>query len=280
MRDYGKISTTIWRSNKFQSLVCHTDQLFYFYLHTCPHINSVGCFVLPMGYAEEDLGWERSAIERAIEALSKALLIAYHKPSKTLRIIDFLAHDPISNANHAKGAVKIALGLPDSPEKLNVLKELSQSRFVDSATLAEKIEALSIGVSKGYRTPEPEPEPEPQNILSDFEETPELDLTSDPPPDDLRIRFEKFWLDFPGDLGSKGSKAEALNKFLKLKPDDILLATMRRALIAQARHKRVCRSQGEFAESFPHVVRWLSKRRWEDELPTEQTLYHAQEIID
>lgn len=166
MRDYGKIKTSIWRSDKFQSLTDHTDQLFYFYLHTCPHVNSVGCFVLPLGYAVEDLGWEKSRIDRAIEALSEALLIAYHKPSKTLRIIDYLTHDPISNGNHAKGAVKIAMGLPDSPEKLIVFNELASSRFVERDTLTEKIEALSIDLSKGlsdpYRTPEPEPYPYPE----------------------------------------------------------------------------------------------------------------------
>jgi len=111
------------------------------------------------------------------------------------------------------------------------------------------------------------PDSSQKNTSSD---PPELDLNGDPPPDDLRQRFEKFWLDFPSDLGSKGSKAEALSKFLKLKPDDILLATMRRALTAQARHQRECRAKGEFAENFPHVVRWLSKRRWEDELTTSQ----------
>lgn len=124
------------------------------------------------------------------------------------------------------------------------------------------------------------PDSSQENTSSDFIDTPELNLTSDSPPDGLRQRFEKFWLDFPGDLGSKGSKADAQKQFLKLKPDDILLASMRRALIAQSRHKRECRSQGQFAENFPHVVRWLSKRRWEDEIPSIQNFPVSVEIID
>ena len=57
MRDFAKISCSIWHSRKFRSLPNDDCRLVYLYLHTNPHVNSLGCYVLPFGYAIADLGW-------------------------------------------------------------------------------------------------------------------------------------------------------------------------------------------------------------------------------
>jgi len=159
MRDYGKISTTIWNSQKFRSLPSDDARLLYFYLHTCPHVNSVGCFVLRDGYAADDLGWEKERYRYGIETLRKANLIGYDRAERLVKIENFLAFDPFNNAKHAKGAIKIALSLPDCRIKLLLLREISNSRFVgESPDLAAAIDTLSIR----YRSPEPEPEPDPE----------------------------------------------------------------------------------------------------------------------
>ena len=67
MRSYSRISITIWRSRKFRSLPSDDPRLLYFYLHTCPHINSTGCFVLPEGYACADLGWPSDRYRAALD---------------------------------------------------------------------------------------------------------------------------------------------------------------------------------------------------------------------
>lgn len=157
MRDYGKVSTTIWNSRKFAS-IGDDGRLLYLYLHTCPHVNSVGCFVLKDGYATADLGWDLERYRKGIETLSKASLIGVDTSESLLRIVNFLEFDPFSNINHAKGAIRIALGLPDCEQKLLVLNDIASRKYgANDPDLREGIETLS----NGYRTPEPEPEPEP-----------------------------------------------------------------------------------------------------------------------
>ena len=91
-----------------------------------------------------------------------------------------------------------------------------------------------------------------------------------------------MWKSWPTDLGAKGVKSDAWEKFRKLKPDEILFTRMRRGLARQVEHKRECQSRGEFYENFPHVMRWIGKRRWEDELPDTADLgdYDRRELID
>lgn len=168
MRDYGKISTSIWNSRKFRSLENDDAKLAYFYLHTCAHVNSVGCFLLRDGYATEDLRWPAERYRKAMDILCKAGLIAFDKAEHMVRIVDYLRHDPFTNPKHAAGAAKIALNLPACSEKIIILKEVMQSKHVkDTAPIQAEIDRLSLG----YRNPEPEPEPEPEPSVSSDEET-------------------------------------------------------------------------------------------------------------
>lgn len=157
MRDFAKISTTLWRSKKFRS-VSDSARLFYLYLHTCSHVNSVGCFVLPMGYIKADLGWSEDTVTESIDSLSKASLIAFDTDEELVRIIDFIRHDPFTNPKHAAGAIKVALSLPDCQEKTNLLNDLLTNKHAAENDLLLK---AMDRVSEPYRNPEPEPEPEP-----------------------------------------------------------------------------------------------------------------------
>ena len=156
MRDYGKIYINIWGSRKFKALKSDDARLLYFYLHTCPHVNSVGCFVLRRGYAIDDLGWSIERYQSAIVALQIALLIGYDEGEQIIRIVDFLKHDPFTNRKHAAGALKLAVSLPESPEKAFLFNDISNQKFTDGLQIAH---SPQIGLSHGYRTPEPEPEP-------------------------------------------------------------------------------------------------------------------------
>ena len=158
MRDYGKISTSIWNSRKFGKIE-DDARLLYLYLHTCPHVNSVGCFVLKDGYATADLNWPVGRYLKALDTLCKAYLVAFDRLENLVRVVNFLKFDPFTNPKHAQGAVKLATSLPDCREKLNVLNDISGCRHADeSEILHREIDRLS----KGYRNPEPEPEPEPE----------------------------------------------------------------------------------------------------------------------
>lgn len=149
MRDFGKISTTIWNSEKFRSLPTDDGRLLYFYLHTCPHVNSVGCFVLREGYATADLGWSVERYRNSIETLSHTHLICRDKVSETVLIEGFFRFNAFANPKHAKGAIKIALGLPDSPVKLRLFIEIQSLKHADHPEVASTIDTLS------KRYPEP-----------------------------------------------------------------------------------------------------------------------------
>jgi hypothetical protein len=158
LREYGKVSTSLWQSKKFRSLDGNDDaKMFYLYLHTCPHVNSIGCFRLPKGYVYEDLGWEFDRIDRAIEALCKALLIGWNQQERVVLITDFLAHSPITNMKHAAGAVKIALSLPKCSERDQIIQQLQSDRF---GAKIDTLKSADRAIDTPTDTTEPEPEPE------------------------------------------------------------------------------------------------------------------------
>ncbi len=85
------------------------------------------------------------------------------------------------------------------------------------------------------------------------------------------ILFENLWNTFDTTFGNKGSKIEALKQFYKLTPDQKLFDSMLEAIKNQIAYKTRLRNDGEFFERFPHVVRWLKNKRWDDVLATPQT---------
>jgi len=171
MRDYGKINTTLWQSKRFISLSDDKAKLFYLYLHTSTHTNSIGCYRLPIGYAMADLGWTETEVLKAIDSLCKALLIEWNEDENILKIAKFLEKSPTTNKKHAIGAVKLALALPDCDLKASVVKDLKADKY---ACDLDELKGLSIAYRKPIDTTEPEPEPEPEtdSLLVPEEPTP------------------------------------------------------------------------------------------------------------
>jgi hypothetical protein len=138
-RDFGKISTSIWGSQKFLALSGDEARLLYLYLHTCPHGNAIGCFRLPKGYATTDLHWSEKTFDSAIEALCEVNLTGFDRAENVVRIVDFLRHAGITNPKHGAGAVKAALSLPDCEQKHIVCNELSGLQHIDSGALKKAL---------------------------------------------------------------------------------------------------------------------------------------------
>lgn len=167
MREFGKISSSIWGSERFCALPSAEAKLFYLYVHTCQHGNSIGCFKLHPGYIMADLGWEAAAVDGAIKATSmlpardsatdspmespqigdgeaisvygcgedsdaKGPLLLYDHKQKLVYIDGFFKHTPITNKKHALGALNSAMNLPDSSLKALVIRSiLAQSHTED-----------------------------------------------------------------------------------------------------------------------------------------------------
>lgn len=195
MRDYGKISVSIWGSQRFQSLT-DAAKLFYLYLHTCPHVNSIGCFRLPKGYAYEDLGWDIEDIDRAIEDLCKALLIEWNETEKLVRIDKFLVHSPITNLKHGKGAAKLALGLPDCELKQKIINELRADKYCSELP---EMAVSNTPIDSPMHTTETETETETDSMCCDdsargIVEIPHFENNSTKPAD-LIAAFDQAYLE-------------------------------------------------------------------------------------
>ena len=74
--------------------------------------------------------------------------------------------------------------------------------------------------------------------------------------------FEAFWSLYP----KKRDKKTAIREWNKLKADRNLMRSMAAALRAQMASEEWLRDNGR---AIPYPCRWLSHRRWEDELPVE-----------
>jgi len=263
MRDYGKISTSIWNSRKF-SKISDDARLLYLYLHTCPHVNSVGCFVLKDGYATADLGWDEKRYREAMHSLCDAFLTAFDSQESLVRIINFLKFDPFTNPKHAQGAAKIAISLPDSAEKLNVLRDMAGCKHGDDLdVLASEIDRLSIA----YRNPEPDPDPDPDisspsgscAIEGKSDSVPLFGGQEKPKPE-APDRFEEFWSVYPHRGGAKKGKAAARKKWgaaLKRKVDPGII------IAGATDFQRDRTAVDGFA---PDPARWLQNEMWLDEI--------------
>ncbi len=162
-RDFGLVSTSIWNSRKFCALETDDAKLLYFYLLTCPSVNSLGCYVLKPGYASADLGWDAERYGYGIDTLCKANLIAIDRAENLVRIVGFLDHSEIMNVKHGIGAVKLAMALPDCDEKANLLKDLAKQKYVkiqpETPPETPQSDTVSIPYSESIDKPEPKPEP-------------------------------------------------------------------------------------------------------------------------
>ena len=245
MRDYGKIKTSIWESKKFTGLKSDDLRLFYLYLHTCPHVNSIGCFRLKIGYIMADLGWSAKVSDRAIVALCEANLIRWDSVEHVVLICNFLTESPITNKKHGAGAAKLALSLPECKLKHDVIGELMTDKY--ACDLSEW-KGYDRPINSGTDTTEPETEPERETE-----------------PDNIYIsKFPEFWDLFPRQRRGNKDKAEAAyDRALKEK----------RAGEGEILYGVRCYAQSsEVAKGWAKgAAAWLNDDRWTVDYSTEPT---------
>lgn len=253
MRDFGKISTSIWQSKKFMGLKSDDLRMFYLYLHTCPHVNSIGCFRLPVGYVMADLKWSDRATNSAIDALCKAQLVRWDNQEQIILISNFLAESPITNIKHGAGACKLALSLPECELKHCIIDEL----------LADKY-AGGVSEWKGYDRPihtpidTTETETEPER-----ETEPETDITIAETSDVTVIEpFDYFWEQYPRQR--RGNKAKAKSAYLRaLKEHRATDEAIADGLQRYIHSAEVANGYAKGAEA------WLNDDRWKSDYTTQ-----------
>ena len=109
MRDFNKVSPTLWQSSRFMDLPSDGGRFLYLYLLTCPHQNSAGCFWLPDGYACNDLCWDAKRYQQARQELVAADLIQFDKGNQVVLIKRWFKHNPPMNKSHAIGIEKVLI---------------------------------------------------------------------------------------------------------------------------------------------------------------------------
>lgn len=124
MRDFSKVSPTVWRSRKYRSLPNTEARHVYLYLLTCPHGNSAGCFDLHPMYACADLVMTEIQYANCIETLVSAGLIEWDGDENTVLITNWLEFNSPANAKHAAGVLNQLSQASSARLKLKVFQEL------------------------------------------------------------------------------------------------------------------------------------------------------------
>jgi hypothetical protein len=267
-RSYAKISTSLWRSKKLRSLKNNDRaKLLYLYLHTCPHVNSVGCFNLPAGYVTADMGWGEEHIAEALESLQESGLIEWDANEEIVRIVNFIRFDPPTNPKHAGAMGKDALGLPDCLAKLHVLQELLEQRHVaDDGRLPSELDRLSKVYAKGIRpipVPSPVPVRVPDQHPSDANSAPQAGAASKPKSRTRVLKpehpnFREFYETYPRrESPDDAARAYEFAVIRGATPDELLIGARRYAAHVA--------SDPDGRKFVKLPATWLNKGCWRDE---------------
>ena len=111
---YGAVHTQIWQSRDFRALTAEAKMLFL-YLLTSPHANLTGVYLLPLAYAQEDMGWDQDTMLNALEQLIEAEMVKYDHDARVVCVLNYMKYNPISNQKQATGAVNAVKNLPKTP---------------------------------------------------------------------------------------------------------------------------------------------------------------------
>ena len=77
----------------------------------------------------------------------------------------------------------------------------------------------------------------------------------------LEENFELFWKAYPIKVGKKRAKFE----WMKLMPEEELVATIIKAIEVQKKYKADSERSNKFVPEFQHAERWIKNERYEDE---------------
>lgn len=124
---FRAVNTRLWRSSTFRRLSLEA-KLLYAYLLTNKHSNIIGCYVLPLGYAADDVDLDIDRTEEALREIcftetapGGPTLAIYDRDSRMLILPNYLGQCPISGPK-LEAAAKSALA--DLPFSLYCLEAL------------------------------------------------------------------------------------------------------------------------------------------------------------
>lgn len=148
-RDFSRIKTSIWHSQKFRKL-SEKHRLFYLYLLTCPQANSAGLFKHHIGYMMVDMDWSEDECKKALLEVEKVGLINYQNSENTLFLCGWFAVNPPQNPKHAIKIISDTVSVPYGKLKKIAFQELQGFLEDKDWTLNEKCRQEIDRVLIGY----------------------------------------------------------------------------------------------------------------------------------
>jgi hypothetical protein len=127
MRDFSKISPSVWRSQRFTELPTDDARYLYLYLLTCEHQTNAGAYHLPHGYACDDLRWEKLRLSQALEKLVASGLILHDATTAEIAITRWFKHNPPMSESHLLGVERTIERIHSSVIAEAVLNELHEA---------------------------------------------------------------------------------------------------------------------------------------------------------
>ena len=127
MRDFSKISPSVWRSQRFNELPTDDARYLYLYLLTCEHQTYAGAYHLPHGYACDDLRWEKSRLSQALEKLVASGLVIHDAATAEIAITRWFKHNAPMSESHLLGVERTIERIHSSVVADAVLIELHEA---------------------------------------------------------------------------------------------------------------------------------------------------------
>ena len=244
---YSYVHGKVWRDEKIRGLSME-QKLLFLYLMTCPHGNSIGIFVLPLGYIIEDLNPSEMVSKRLsnhIATLSELSIIEYDEETCICWIKNYLKYNRVQNPNQRIAAKILFDDLP---------KSMILRRFLDYINTFD--ETLCLTLSKGFT--EPLPKPFANGIVHNPNPNPNHNQKiscskSKPDPD-----FDTFWKAYPRKI-AKAKALQAWKKWNGNRPDIQIVVSK----IDQ--FKKTDQWTEENGKYIPYPASWINAGGWDDE---------------
>lgn len=141
-RLFTKVSPEVWTSRRFRG-VEPSARCAFLYLLTNAHIDSTGCYRLPVAYGCADFGMDETAFLGCLEQLIQADMISHDADAEYVLIKRWFKHNPLTNLDHAEGARRLVCLIES-----DVLRQECEAAFDDAeSALRSRLDRIAADKS-------------------------------------------------------------------------------------------------------------------------------------
>lgn len=216
MREYGQVQCSFWTDPDVQGL-SDSSTLLAVYLLTGPHSNGIGCYRLPDGYIQADLGWSPETINESFSELLEAGFAYRCQDTGFVVIPKFLRWNRIANGNVATARQREFESIPKKFRYYSLavqsLMEYGAHWSEDFITLLQTVRGTVTETdNEGYAKQDPiRSDPDPDPIEKDAPAKSERSAPHKIPDDWQPNEVNRQWLTDAG--MTPAEQAEVIDEF-------------------------------------------------------------------